>query len=77
MKEFVEYIAKALVEAPEEVVVRDGEEDEEGRHVIELQVAADDRGKVIGKKGRMAHNIRTLLAAASGPDAPVTLEIVD
>ena len=77
MKEFVAYIAKALVEEPEEVEVRDGEPDEEGRHVIELSVAPDDRGKVIGKKGRMAHNIRTLLAAASPPDAPVTLEIVD
>jgi predicted RNA-binding protein YlqC (UPF0109 family) len=77
MKEFVEYIAKALVESPDEVVVTDGDEDEDGRRVIELQVAVDDRGKVIGKKGRMAHNIRTLLAAASSADAPVTLEIID
>lgn len=77
MKEFVEYVAKALVEAPDEVVVSDGGEDDDGRHVIELQVAADDRGKVIGKKGRMAHTLRTLLAAASPEDKPVTLEIVD
>jgi predicted RNA-binding protein YlqC (UPF0109 family) len=77
MKELVEYIAKALVEDQAAVVVRDGEEDEDGRHVIELEVAADDRGKVIGKKGRMAHTMRTLLAAASPSDAPVTLDIVD
>ena len=77
MKELVEYIAKALVEQPDDVVVRDGDEDEDGRRIIELQVAADDRGKVIGKKGRMAHTIRTLLAAASPEGAPTTLEIVD
>lgn len=78
MKELVAYIAKALVEEPDQVVVEDAGEDDEGRHVIELRVAADDRGKVIGKKGRMAHNIRTLLAAASPADGPsATLEIVD
>ena len=77
MKEFVAYVAKALVEAPDEVVVVDGQVDADGRHVIELRVAVDDRGKVIGKKGRVAHNMRTLLAAASPPDQPVTLDIVD
>ncbi len=77
MKELISTIAKALVEAPDEVEVVDGVEDEDGRQVIELRVAADDRGKVIGKKGRMAHSMRTLLAAASPADAPTTLEIVD
>ncbi len=77
MKDFVEFVAKALVEAPDEVSVEDGGVDDEGRHVIELRVAADDRGKVIGKKGRMAHSLRTLLGAASKPDAPTTLEIID
>jgi predicted RNA-binding protein YlqC (UPF0109 family) len=77
MKEFVEYVARALVEAPDEVSVEDGVEDDEGRQVIELRVAADDRGKVIGKKGRMAHSMRTLLSAASPADAPTTLEIID
>lgn len=77
MKEFVAYVAKALVEAPDEVVVVDGQVDADGRHVIELRVAVDDRGKVIGKKGRVAHNMRTLLAAASPADQPVTLDIVD
>ena len=77
MKDFVEYVARALVEAPDEVSVEDGVEDDEGRQVIELRVAADDRGKVIGKKGRMAHSMRTLLSAASPADAPTTLEIID
>ena len=77
MKAFIEYVAKTLVAAPDEVEVLDGGQDEEGRSVLELRVAIDDRGKVIGKKGRMAHSLRTLLAAASPPDQPVTLDIVD
>lgn len=77
MKQFIQYVARALVAAPDEVEVLDGGEDEEGRSVVELRVAIDDRGKVIGKKGRMAHSLRTLLAAASPPDKIVTLDIVD
>jgi hypothetical protein len=77
MKALIEYIARALVDEPEAVTVREAADDEEGRKVIALQVAADDRGKVIGKKGRMAHTMRTLLAAASAEGAPVTLDIVD
>lgn len=76
MKELIEYIAKALVAHSDQVVVesagRDGDTE-----ILELRVAAEDRGKVIGKKGRTAHAIRTLLAAASSEDHPVTLEIVD
>ena len=62
MKQLVEDIAKALVDIPEEVVVREvaGEQ----VTVLELRVAASDLGKVIGKQGRTARSIRTILGAA-------------
>ena len=62
MKELIEMIAKALVDKPDEVSVRavDGEQST----VLELRVAPDDLGKVIGKQGRTARSIRTLLGAA-------------
>jgi hypothetical protein len=72
MKELVAYIAKALVDDPDQVEVT---EPEEG--LIELSVAEDDRGKVIGRKGRTAHAIRALLAAASKDGEPIQLEILD
>ncbi len=59
MKDLVEYIAKSIVNAPDDVVVTE-ETDEEGL-VINLQVADDDKGRVIGKQGRVAGAIRTLL----------------
>lgn len=63
MKELVEVIAKALVDNPDEVVVS---EKEEGRNVIiELHVAQSDMGKVIGKQGRIAKAIRSVVKAAS------------
>ncbi len=77
MKELIRYIARALVEAPDEVEVEEAPVDDEGRTVIELRVAEADRGKVIGKKGRMAHSMRTLIAAAAPAGQPVTLEIID
>jgi len=63
MKERVEFIAKALVDNPDEVHV----EEVKGAQtsVIELKVAKEDLGKVIGKQGRTAHAIRTILNAAS------------
>ena len=63
MKDLITYIAKALVDNPEEVVVRKIE----GRQtsVIELKVAKEDIGKIIGKQGRTAMAIRTILNAAS------------
>ncbi len=75
MKELVEVIAKALVDNPDEVVVT---EKEEGKNVtIELHVAADDMGKVIGKQGRIAKTIRTLVKAASSKDDKrVDVEII-
>jgi predicted RNA-binding protein YlqC (UPF0109 family) len=63
MKELIEYIAKALVDKPEEVVV--SEVEGEQTSVIELKVAKDDLGKVIGKQGRTARAMRTILSAAS------------
>ncbi len=74
MKKLVEVIAKSLVDHPEEVVVTESE-GEKGT-VIELKVAADDMGKVIGKQGRVAKSIRTVVkAAASREDKKVIVEI--
>ena len=63
MKELVEVIAKALVDNPDEVVVTESENDDES--VIELKVAPSDMGKVIGKQGRIAKAIRSVVKAAS------------
>jgi predicted RNA-binding protein YlqC (UPF0109 family) len=63
MKDLIAYIAKALVDKPEEVFVT--EIDGEQTSVIELKVAKEDLGKVIGKQGRTARAIRTILGAAS------------
>lgn len=75
MKELVEVIAKALVDHPEEVVVT---EKAEGKNiVVELHVASSDMGKVIGKQGRIAKAIRTMVKAASSKDnTRVDVEIV-
>ena len=62
MKELVEHIAKALVDKPEEVSVRAMEGEQ--TIVLELRVAPGDLGKVIGRHGRTAHSIRTILSAA-------------
>ncbi|NVM20550.1 MAG: KH domain-containing protein [Desulfobacterales bacterium] len=63
MKDLIKYIAQALVDHPEEVNV--SEVEGEQTSVIELKVAKDDLGKVIGKQGRTARAIRTILGAAS------------
>ncbi len=75
MKELVEVIAKALVDNPDEVVVT---EKTEGKNVIvELHVAASDMGKVIGRQGRIAKAIRSVVKAASSKDnIRVDVEIV-
>jgi predicted RNA-binding protein YlqC (UPF0109 family) len=75
MKDLVEYIAKSLVNAPDDVVVTE-EEGEDGI-VLKLQVADEDKGRIIGKQGRIAQAIRTLIrvkAAKAGTRA--SLEIV-
>ena len=63
MKELITYIAQALVDNPEEVVVTEVEGAQTS--VIELRVAKEDLGKVIGKQGRTARAMRTILSAAS------------
>ena len=60
MKELLEYIAKALVENPDEVEVIQ-EEEEEGKIVLKLKVADEDKGRIIGKRGRIAESIRAIL----------------
>ncbi|MGW8322049.1 MAG: KH domain-containing protein [Thermodesulfobacteriota bacterium] len=63
MKDLIEYIAKALVDVPDQVKVNEVEG--EKTSVLELTVAKEDLGKVIGKQGRTARAIRTILSAAS------------
>ncbi len=63
MKELIEYIAKALLDNPEQVDVSEVSGDQTS--VLELKVAKDDLGKVIGKQGRSARAMRTILSAAS------------
>ena len=75
MKELVEVIAKSLVDNPEEVTVTETEKDR--ATVLELPVAQADMGKVIGKQGRIAKAIRSVVkAAASREDKKVIVEIV-
>ena len=76
MKELVELIAKALVNEPAAVVVNEiGDENES---VLELRVAPADRGKVIGKQGRTARSLRTIVAAAGTKFRKrIVLEIVE
>ena len=75
MKELVEIIAKALVEHPDAVSVQEVEGEQS--IILELKVADDDMGKVIGKQGRIAKAIRTVIkAAATKEDKRVMLEII-
>ncbi|MDD2251515.1 MAG: KH domain-containing protein [Dehalococcoidales bacterium] len=76
MKELVEFIAKSLVNAPDDVVVTE-ETSEENGIVLKLQVADEDKGRIIGKQGRIAQAMRTLIrvkAAKAGTKA--SLEII-
>ena len=75
MKELVEVIAKSLVDYPDEVQVTETENDK--AVVLELKVAQSDMGKVIGKQGRIAKAIRTVVkSAASKEDRKVIVEIM-
>ena len=74
-KDLVEYVAKSLVDDPEAVTVEVVEED--GATVIELHVAEDDMGKVIGRNGSVAKAMRTLLkVVATREGSAIALEIV-
>jgi hypothetical protein len=75
-KDLVEYIAKSLVDQPDEVSVNliEGEQST----ILELKVAADDVGKVIGKQGRIANAVRVILSASAAKSGKhVQLEILD
>jgi len=75
VKELVEYIAKALVDYPEQVDVKQVEG--ERSIILELRVAAEDMGKVIGKQGRIAKAIRTVVnAAATKENKRIMVEII-
>ena len=76
MRDLVEIIAKSLVDNPDEVRVNEvqGEQD----LILELRVAPEDMGKVIGKQGRIAKAIRTVVkAAALNKDQKIVVEIID
>jgi hypothetical protein len=76
MKELIKYIARALVDNPEMVEVSEVEGNQTS--VLELKVAKEDLGKIIGKHGRTAQSIRTILSAASAKHKKrAVLEIVE
>ncbi len=76
MKALVEYIAKSLVDKPEEVQVNEIEGEQ--TTVLELKVSKDDIGKVIGRQGRTARAMRTILGAASiRANKRIVLEIIE
>jgi len=75
MKELVEYLVKALVDKPEEVNISQTEG--ESVTILEIRVASDDAGKVIGKDGRIANAIRTIVKAAGAKNKKrITVEIM-
>jgi len=75
MKELVEYIAKSIVNEPDEIVVEE-EEDENGL-TLKLKVADDDKGRIIGKQGKIAEAIRALLRVkVAKAGTKVRLEII-
>ena len=77
MKELLEYLARALVDDPDAVEVDEFEEDD-GTIVLELAVAEDDYGKIIGRGGRTANALRTLVKASAVKERRrVIVDIVD
>jgi predicted RNA-binding protein YlqC (UPF0109 family) len=75
MKELVEYLARALVENPDAVTVEQREDEE--TLLVELRVSPEDMGKVIGKHGRIAKAVRTVVRAASqGNSKKVVVDIL-
>ena len=76
MRDLVEYLARALVDDPDSVEVTEVEEN--GDLVLELHVAQDDLGRVIGREGKVANALRTIARAAGTDDGRrVTVEIVE
>ena len=77
MKDLLEYLARGLVDDPDEVQVKEVQEDD-GVTVLELSVAEDDYGNVIGRGGRTASALRTIIkTAATKQKRPVFVDIVD
>lgn len=77
MRELLEFLASSLVEDPSAVAVTEYEE-AEGDYTLELEVAEDDLGRVIGRGGRVANALRTVIkAAATHEDKRVMVEILD
>ncbi len=76
MKELIEYIARSLVDDPEQVLVQ--QERSAGKNRIELRVAKEDMGRVIGKSGRVANSMRVLLRVAAAREGKqATLDVVE
>ena len=76
MRELLEFLARSLVEDPDAVEVTEGEED--GDVVLELEVADDDLGRIIGRGGRIANALRSVVkAAATREDKRVIIDILD
>jgi len=77
MKALIEYIAKSLVDNPDQVVVRENQTSGNRVH-LELSVAKEDMGRVIGKNGRVANSIRALLRVAAERDGKqATLDVME
>lgn len=77
MKELIEFIAKSLVENPEAVTISE-EEGEDGNILVKLAAAQEDMGRIIGKQGRTAKAMRTLLnAKATRENKRATLQIME
>jgi predicted RNA-binding protein YlqC (UPF0109 family) len=77
LKELLEFLAKTLVDRPDQVEVKEYEEDDE-TVVLELSVAEEDRGKVIGRQGRTAKALRGIMRAGGAKDGKrILVEIVD
>lgn len=76
MRDFIEYIAKQLVDNPDAVSLVD--EEKEGKIIFKLKVGESDVGKIIGRKGRTAQAIRVLLSAVAAKNGKrATLEVLD
>ena len=76
MKELLQYLAQSIVNQPDAVEVTETQDD--NASVVELKVAKEDLGRIIGKQGRTANSLRTILnAAAARVDRKIVLEIID
>lgn len=75
MKDFVEYVARSVVDHPEDVKV--DEEEDEGYTIYQLHVSPDDIGKIIGRRGRVAKAMRTLLKVAATKNRQRSLLEID